>query len=127
MRRALCLLTILSSLALIAAPRHGPSHKNTTKSAPRFDSALPILGTQLRALPEGNGREQVDRSCLPCHSTDILLQQTLNEKQWTASVEKMVRWGAVLLEKDKPVVVDYLAKHFGPTNVFTPLKVRPAP
>jgi hypothetical protein len=89
-------------------------------------AALPLLGTQLRPLPEGKGRAQVEASCLPCHSSDILLQQRLTEKQWTASVEKMIGWGAKLRPEDKTIVVAYLSKHFGPANKFTPVKTRPA-
>jgi quinohemoprotein amine dehydrogenase alpha subunit-like protein len=87
---------------------------------------LPLLGTRLRSLPAGTGKTQTEAACIACHSTDMLMQQTLTPKQWTATVEKMMRWGAEMSEKDKPVVIDYLAKHFGPANRFTPVKTRPA-
>lgn len=70
------------------------------------------------------GKAQVEAACLPCHSSDILLQQRLTEKQWAASVDKMIRWGTELREADKPVVIAYLARHFGPSNRFEPVKVR---
>ncbi len=85
---------------------------------------LPLLGTRLRPLPEGNGKTEVEAACLPCHSSDLLLQQRLTEKQWAANVDKMIRWGAALDDKDKPIVIAYLSKHFGPSNRFTPVKVR---
>jgi cytochrome c5 len=97
-----------------------------TKARPRFDSGLPVLGTKFHALPKGAGKELVESSCFPCHSADILVQQRLTEKQWTAAVDKMIRWGAVVKDADKPAIVAYLSKHFGPANRFTPIKTRPA-
>lgn len=87
---------------------------------------LPQLGTKFKTLPKGEGRKEVEASCLPCHSSDILTQQRLTEKQWTASVEKMIRWGAVVAGAGKQKMILYLAKNFGPSNQFTPTRVRPA-
>jgi hypothetical protein len=86
---------------------------------------LPILGTQFKQLPAGPAKEKVEAACYACHSADILVQQRLTTKQWTATVEKMTRWGAAVSEKDKQPIIDYLAKHFGPTNKFSPTKTRP--
>lgn len=55
----------------------------------------------------------------------MLVQQRLNEKQWTAAVDKMIRWGAVVKESDKPAMVAYLVKHFGADNKFAPIRTRP--
>jgi hypothetical protein len=108
------MLMIGFALALAAA--------STTK---KYDPSLPILGTKFHSLPAGTGRQLVEASCLPCHSPDILVQQRLTEKQWTAEVDKMIRWGAVMKEPDKPAVIAYLSKNFGVTNTFTPAKTRP--
>ena len=43
----------------------------------------------------------------------MLVQQRLTEKQWTATVDKMIRWGAVMKDTDKPAVIAYLSKNFG--------------
>jgi hypothetical protein len=86
---------------------------------------LPLLGTQFKPLPPGPAREKVEAACYACHSADILVQQRLTPKQWTATVEKMMRWGAVVAEKDKQPIIDYLSKHFGPGGKFVPTKVEP--
>lgn len=88
-------------------------------------ATLPMLGTHFKTLPAGAGRAKVEASCYPCHSADLLAQQRLTEKQWTAAVEKMLRWGADVKEADKADVIAYLAKHFGPANKFTPTKTKP--
>jgi hypothetical protein len=87
---------------------------------------LPQLGTQYKPLPAGEGKAQVEAACLPCHSADLLAQQRLTEKQWTASVDKMVRWGAVVPDSEKAKLVLYLSKNFGPENTFDPTKIAPA-
>jgi hypothetical protein len=86
---------------------------------------LPPLGTQFHALAEGSGKAQTEAACLRCHSADLLAQQRLTEKQWTASVEKMMRWGAVVGEKDKAKIIAYLTKNYGPESKFVPVKTKP--
>jgi hypothetical protein len=87
-------------------------------------TTLPQIGTRFGTLPPGKGREQTEAACYACHSSDLLMQQRLTEKQWMASVEKMIRWGAEVKDADKAVIVAYLAKNFGPSNKFTPRKVK---
>ena len=86
---------------------------------------LPRIGTKFKPLPKGDGVKTVEAACLPCHSSDMLAQQRLTEKQWTAEVDKMIRWGAVVADADKAKLVLYLSKNLGPDNKFTPTRVRP--
>jgi mono/diheme cytochrome c family protein len=88
-------------------------------------AALPIAGTHFKTLPQGKGKAQVEASCFACHSADMIAQQRLTEKQWTAEVDKMAKWGAAVKDADKPVLIAYLAKHFGAENKFTPTKTQP--
>ena len=87
--------------------------------------ALSLLGTHFKPLPPGPARAKVEASCYPCHSADLIAQQRLTEKQWTATVEKMIRWGAVMKDEDKAPMIAYLSKHFGLENRFTPTKTKP--
>jgi len=98
----------------------------TTKKRSSYDPALPLLGTKFHTLPRGQGRELVEASCFSCHSADLLAQQRLTEKQWTAALDKMIRWGAVVKDTDRPPMIAYLVAHFGPANRFTPIRTRPA-
>jgi hypothetical protein len=86
---------------------------------------LPMPGRQFKQLPNGPGKAEVEAACYACHSADLLAQQRLTEAQWTAAVDKMVRWGAVLPAEQKLVAVRYLSRHFGPTNQFVPTKTQP--
>ena len=93
-------------------------------AAKQQPSSLPVLGTKFHPLPAGKGKALVEASCYPCHSADMLVQQRLTEKQWTATVEKMIRWGAAVKDNDKAAVIAYLAKNFGVENKFTPIRTR---
>jgi len=107
-------------LGVAAASAAGP------RSEPKPAGSLPILGTRLSEFPDGPGKAIADRACLQCHSADIPRQQRLTEKQWTAEVEKMGRWGAEVPASDKETLIGYLASRFGPGNAgFRPLEVRP--
>jgi cytochrome c5 len=91
-------------------------------------AALPPLGTAAPDdFPEGPGQATAQESCLVCHSADLARQQRLTEQQWTAVVDKMIRWGTVVPEDRKAELIAYLARHFGPDNDrFVPLVTRPA-
>ena len=116
MKRA-ALLLVLALTTLGAVPK---------KRTVSYDATLPALGTKFHSFPAGSGKQLVEAACLRCHSADMLAQQRLTEKQWTATVEKMMRWGAVVKDDDKSPIIAYLAKHFGVDNrTFTPLKARP--
>lgn len=85
-------------------------------------AVLPMPGTQFKQLPPGPGKTEVESACYACHSADLLAQQRLTEKQWTATVEKMMRWGADVPPAAKQPIIDYLARHYGPGSVFVPTK-----
>lgn len=114
-----------------AAPKKR-NHARAGKSAKpkpaavNFDSKLPLLGTRLAEFPPGDGKAIADSACLLCHSTDMVRQQRLTEKQWTATVGKMVGWGAEVPESRREALIAYLAKNFGPDNDrFQPVITRP--
>jgi mono/diheme cytochrome c family protein len=91
-------------------------------------ATLPIFGTKLAELPPGEGKAIADRACLRCHSADMLRQQRLTEKQWTASVAKMSGWGAEIRDDEEAVLAAYLAKNFSPdAGLFLPAETRPLP
>jgi hypothetical protein len=112
-------LSVVAALAISFAALTGPGK-------PKPSADLPQLGTLIEPLPEGPAKGVADQACLNCHSGDVLRQQRLTEKQWTANVTKMIGWGAEVPEDRREELVLYLAKNFGPGNVaFRPVAVRP--
>ena len=73
----------------------------------------PIVAPRMpAALPDGEGKEVLDQSCLSCHGGEPISQQRLSRAQWTAEVDKMIRWGADVPADQKTRLVDYLARNF---------------
>lgn len=68
-------------------------------------------------LPAGPGREAVVARCLSCHESDLIAQQRLSRIGWTRSVDKMIRWGAMVDPDEREPMLDYLAAHFAPKPV----------
>jgi cytochrome c5 len=63
---------------------------------------------------DSRGKEILENSCLLCHEIDLVQQQRLTQPGWSREVDKMVRWGAVVADKDKEPLVAYLFKNYGP-------------
>ena len=80
---------------------------NTPDAAPR--SEPPKLAA---ALPAGEGRQIAMERCLACHDYTLIVGQRLDPGRWTREVEKMMRWGAPVSEKEKDVLARYLAENF---------------
>ena len=63
-------------------------------------------------LPQGPGRDLVLKRCLTCHEADLITQQRLTRTAWGRSLDKMIRWGAVVEADEREPMLDYLAAHF---------------
>jgi sulfite oxidase len=63
-------------------------------------------------LPPGEGRRIVLERCVACHDEQLILEQHLDAGRWTREVEKMMRWGSPVSEKEKELLVRYLAESF---------------
>jgi hypothetical protein len=68
-------------------------------------------------LPAGAGRDLVTKRCLSCHESDLIAQQRLSRAGWGRSIDKMVRWGAVVESDERDPMLDYLAARFAPRPV----------
>src|SRR5262245_22447559 len=70
--------------------------------------------TTVQDLPEGEGKKILQNSCTACHGLDDVVSSHMDKNGWLSLVESMISNGAQLEDKDKPVLVDYLVKNFGP-------------
>lgn len=80
-------------------------------------AALSVVTLHAQELPPGPGREPVIARCLSCHEADILGQQRLSRAAWGRSIDKMIRWGAVVETAEREPMLDYLSAHFTPNPV----------
>ena len=52
--------------------------------------------------------------CSVCHSADRAQRARKSREQWQETVTRMIANGALLTEEEKVVLIDYLAKTYGP-------------
>jgi cytochrome c5 len=67
-------------------------------------------------LKPGPGKEIVENYCNSCHSLDYIVMNSpyLNEKQWEASVTKMIKtFGAPIEDTEAKQILAYLSKVYG--------------
>ncbi|RVT89943.1 aldehyde dehydrogenase [Rhodovarius crocodyli] len=86
-------------------------------AAPAF-AQTPDGQEEISVLPEGPGQEEVFYGCSACHNTAVIRRSRLSREQWDGLMDWMVeKHGMTPLEPaDRQVIVDYLARHFGPSQ-----------
>jgi cytochrome c5 len=76
-------------------------------------------------IPAGAGHDIVVANCLICHGPSLIEQQHKDTTGWNKTVTQMVAWGAPLPPAEQPILVAYLAQHYGGRAAGPP--ARPAP
>ena len=66
-------------------------------------------------LPEGRGKEVVERACSQCHGLEYVTNSRMTKERWTNIVDNMVQRGATLSDEEFDQVIESLVKHFGRT------------
>lgn len=84
----------------------------TKKETPPPPAPVVDAGPQVAVVPDAH--DVVEKSCLSCHTDQMLKQQRLTEPQWSKVVAKMAGWGANLEASDTPALIAYLAANYGP-------------
>jgi polyhydroxyalkanoate synthesis regulator phasin len=67
-------------------------------------------------LPPGDGKAIVERTCVSCHALKVVTAKRASKEQWSTLVDQMISRGADLSDDEAGIVVDYLAKNFGPAK-----------
>ena len=70
--------------------------------------------SRAQALPDGPGKQIVQDACSVCHGTDMVTSKRRSRAEWQETVQDMMGRGAPLLEGEPEILIDYLAKNFGP-------------
>ena len=107
--RLTCTAAVLAC-ALACAPKKTPTAV-ATAPAP---AATPVA-TASEQLPDGAGRQILNRACVACHGlTEVTkFRGFYAREQWRDIVLTMVDYGAPVGEKDVEVLTDYLTEHLG--------------
>jgi len=65
-------------------------------------------------LPEGAGKRVMLTVCTQCHDLDRIRVLPANREEWEATLQSMLNEGAPLSDEDFPIILNYLARNFGP-------------
>jgi cytochrome c5 len=65
------------------------------------------------ALPDGNGKQLVENSCMLCHDLERVAEVKRKKQDWGPIVASMVAWGAPATADQAKTITDYLAANFG--------------
>jgi cytochrome c5 len=63
---------------------------------------------------EAAAKKLLEDACTTCHDLGLVTEQRLSKEAWQEVINNMVARGASLSERDNPVLVEYLAKTYGP-------------
>jgi competence ComEA-like helix-hairpin-helix protein len=66
-----------------------------------------------QGLPDGAGKELVNRVCTECHGVDRILNLKLNREAWKTTVDRMAAQGANATKEEFEAILTYLAKNLG--------------
>jgi ubiquinol-cytochrome c reductase cytochrome c subunit len=58
------------------------------------------------------GRGVFRNGCQICHASELVEQQRLTSKQWSAEIEKMVGWGAPIADDERAALLAYLSSAY---------------
>jgi len=72
------------------------------------------MTTAPSGMPALDGATLLDTRCSACHSADKPKKEKETHEQWEKIVTRMISKGAKLTDAEKKVLVDYLAKTYGP-------------
>jgi len=59
---------------------------------------------------------KVKAACTQCHNASRITEQHLTRQEWSAQLDKMVALGAEVPDSDRPALLNYLTKNFGPAK-----------
>lgn len=74
-----------------------------------------VGGLYAQDLPDGPGKDTVEKTCTACHDLGPLTSMTGTADIWQSVVDDMKSRGADASEADFRVIVQYLSKYYGPT------------
>ena len=79
----------------------------------------PLAQAQQSDLPDGQGKDTVQRMCTQCHSLSVVTGQRMSREHWTDQVEDMVSRGAKGSPSDIQLVIQYLSAFYGNDTAAT--------
>ena len=85
-------------------------------TAAGFIALLPARAEDLKAYPEGPGKDVFIKVCTRCHEAANSTKLRLTRRQWQGKVYAQADRGAEASGEELDQIVDYLARNFGPAK-----------
>jgi hypothetical protein len=109
-----------------AAPASGSTPAPAAPAAPAAspDASAPATPAPAKAvveLPEGDGKAIATENCQACHKLTNLTKAHKSLDDWKDTVQLMIDRGANVPADKVDILVQYLAKNFGPKDSSTPV------
>jgi competence protein ComEA len=76
--------------------------------------AADVFAADNAPLPEGPGKKLVVEICSFCHGLARIKGQAFTRSEWDNVIKGMVSEGAPVTDEEFSLILDYLAKNFGP-------------
>ena len=80
-------------------------------------TSVSVASAQSKPLPPGPMQAKVKAACTQCHNASRITEQHLTRQEWSAQLDKMVALGAEVPDSERPALLNYLTKNFGPQKV----------
>lgn len=109
-----------SRLVVFALPRKGEvpvtaaasASVAVVREAPRAPAPAPAVAANTAEFAPGRMKAFADKACTACHVPSQVTTQRKDRAEWTATVEKMVGFGAKVPDDQFEPLVDYLATNY---------------
>ena len=95
------------------ANNYGSGSSGTTVAAGQIAAGQEIPGVDAR------GREIAQQACSVCHDLEYPFSVRRSLSEWEGTVNDMIGRGAPLLEGERPILLQFLAKYYGPEKPRT--------
>jgi cytochrome c5 len=103
-----------------------PSAATKPASSEAAAPSAPAPAKTVVELPDGDGKAIATENCQGCHKLTNLTKAHKNLDDWKDTVQLMVDRGANVPPEKMDVLVQYLAKNFGPKDASAPPTSTPA-
>jgi quinoprotein glucose dehydrogenase len=89
------------------------SNTARVSGTPAIQATALLVQSGPSKLPDGKGRELVERMCRQCHPLDVVTKERHDRAGWSSLVSNMVARGAAGTDAEVRQVIDYLTSHYG--------------
>lgn len=91
----------------------------------RWSISLLALAACAQQLPDGPGKQIVEKRCIGCHELARSVSLRQDRAGWATSIAKMSALGMKAGEEELAAMLDYLARHF-PAGDVPPIHINKA-